>query len=52
MNDKTEIEPALLNFLKVCEIPFNKLKSSDETNYVPLLSVYFNALCPLLRIEG
>jgi len=52
MNDKDEIEPALLNFLEVCQIPFSKLRSSDETNYVPLLSVFFNALCPLLRIDG
>lgn len=51
-HDKDEIEPALLNFLRVLEVPFNKQKSSDETNYVPLLSVYFTSLCPLLRLEG
>jgi len=47
-HDKEEIEPALLNFLRALEIPFNKLRSSDETNYVPLLSVFFTSLCPLL----
>lgn len=42
----------MLNFLSVCEVPFNKLKSSDENNFVPLLPVFFNSLCPLMRLDG
>jgi len=48
---KEEIIPALLNFLELCKTPFTKLKCSDENNHVPLLPIFFNSLCPLLRIE-
>ena len=44
--------PALFKFIELCKAPFTKLKSSDENNHVPLLPVFFNALCPLLRFES